>query len=83
MEKTTNSHAINHKNATIVTDSFWELTPRRTIPMEEQQDKNCYHYTRKAKIRINHEETYKKQRHKEVNNQEEIGKRFVTLCIRQ
>jgi hypothetical protein len=33
--------------------------------------------------RINHEETQKKQRQKEVNNREEIGKRLMMFCRRQ
>ena len=33
--------------------------------------------------RINHEETQKKQREKEVNNREKIGKRLMTFCRRQ
>ena len=32
---------------------------------------------------INHEETYKKKRQKEVSNRDEIGKRLMTFCRRQ
>ena len=33
----------------------------------------------KTEIRINLEETWKKQRQKEVNNRKEIGKRIMTF----
>jgi hypothetical protein len=37
----------------------------------------------KTEIRINLEETWKKKRRKEVNNQKETGKRLMTSYIRQ
>jgi hypothetical protein len=43
--------------------------------------KSCGSYCKIS--RINHEETQKKQRQKEVSNREEIGKRLMTFCRRQ
>ena len=55
--------------------------------MKEQKDKDEYHYIiqimwktlqDKIEIRINLEETWKKQRQKEVNNRKEIEERLMT-----
>jgi hypothetical protein len=43
--------------------------------------KSCGRYCKISQI--NHEETQKKQRQKEVSNREEIGKRLMTFCRRQ
>ena len=56
--------------------------------MEEQQDKDCYHYTSQDEIhKANHVEAITRDleeaRQKEVNNQEEIRERLMTFCRRQ
>jgi hypothetical protein len=56
--------------------------------MEEQQDKDCYHYTSQDEIhKANHVEAITRDleeaRQKEVSNQEEIGERLITLCRRE
>jgi hypothetical protein len=56
--------------------------------MEEQQDKDCYHYTSQDEIhKSNHVEAItrdlEESRQKQVSNQEEIGERLITLCRRE
>ena len=56
--------------------------------MEEQQDKDFYHYTSQDEIhKANRVESITRDleeaRQKEVNNQEEIGERLITLCRRE
>jgi hypothetical protein len=56
--------------------------------MEEQQDKDCYHYTSQDEIhKANHVEAItrylEEARQEEVSNQEEIRERLMTFCRRQ